>query len=256
VSDVKMLSTADPEARKEAVAVAVDRFSTPLYTVAEASHFLGVPDSTFRSWVKGYVRRSGGRADVRGEPIVTVVPGQRVRLASVPFVGLAEGLVLAGIRRAGVPLQRIRPAVQVLRDELGIPHVLASKRLYTDGAEVLYDFAERSDDPDAEDVRQLVVVRHGQYVFNEVIDQYLQRIEFADDDYAKLIRLPGYQAATVVVDPRRGFGQPIFGDGGARVEDALGMFWAGESLADVAVEYGVPEPQLEDALRVATRYAA
>jgi hypothetical protein len=24
----------------------------------------------------------------------------------------------------------------------------------------------------------------------------------------------------------------------------------------VAVEYGVPEPQLEDALRVATRYAA
>ena len=256
VSDVKMLSTADPEARKEAVAVAVDRFSTPLYTVAEASHFLGVPDSTFRSWVKGYVRRSGGRADVRGEPIVTVVPGQRVRLASVPFVGLAEGLVLAGIRRAGVPLQRIRPAVQVLRDELGIPHVLASKRLYTDGAEVLYDFAERSDDPDAEDVRQLVVVRHGQYVFNEVIDQYLQRIEFADDDYAKLIRLPGYQAATVVVDPTRGFGQPIFGDGGARVEDALSMFWAGESLADVAVEYGVPEPQLEDALRVATRYAA
>ena len=34
------------------------------------------------------------------------------------------------------------------------------------------------------------------------------------------------------------------------------MFWAGEALADVAVEYGVPEPQLEDALRVATRYAA
>ncbi len=236
--------------------MAVDRFGTPLYTVAEAAHFLGVPDSTFRSWAKGYVRRAGGRADVRGEPIVTVLPGQRMRSASVPFVGLAEGLVLAGIRRAGVPLQRIRPAVQVLRDELGIPHVLASKRLYMDGAEVLYDFAERSDDADAEDVRQLVVVRHGQYVFNEVVDQYLKRIEFADDDYAELIRLPGYQAATVVVDPTRGFGQPIFGDGGARVEDALSMFWAGEALADVAVEYGVPEPQLEDALRVATRYAA
>ena len=82
----------------------------------------------------------------------------------------------------------------------------------------------------------MVVVRHGQYVFNEVIDQYLQRIEFADDDYAKLIRLPGYQAATVVVDPRRGFGQPIFGDGGSRVEDALSMFWAVDSLADVAIE--------------------
>jgi uncharacterized protein (DUF433 family) len=134
--------------------------------------------------------------------------------------------------------------------------VLASRSLYTDGAEVLYDFAERSSDSDAEEVRQLVVVRHGQLVFNEVVDQYLRRIEFAEDGYARLIRLPGYQAATVVVDPTRGFGQPIFGSGGARVEDALSMFWAGDSLADVAIEYGVPESQIEDALRVATRYAA
>lgn len=192
---------------------------------------------------------------MRGEPIVTVFPGERARSESVPFVGLAEGLVLAGIRRAGVPLQRIRPAVRVLKDDLGIAHVLASRSLYTDGAEVLYDFAESSD-PEAGDVRQLVAVRHGQLVFNEVVDQYLRRIEFADDGYAWLIRLPGYQAATVVVDPTRGFGQPIFGRGGARVEDALGMFWAGETLADVAIEYGVPESQLVDALRVATRYAA
>ena len=105
-------------------------------------------------------------------------------------------------------------------------------------------------------MRQLVVFRHGQLVFNEVVDQYLRRIEFADDGYARLIRLPGYEAATVVVDPTRGFGQPIFGSGGARVEDALSMFWAGESLAEMAIEYGVPESQLEDALRVATRYAA
>ena len=234
--------------------MSVDRFSTPLYTVTEAAHFLGVPDSTFRSWVKGYIRRSDGRAEA-GEPIVTVIPGQRIRSASVPFVGLAEGLVLAGIRQAGVPLQRIRPAIEALKNELGIAHVLASESLYTDGAEVIYDFAERSSDSDA-DVRQLVVVRDGQHVFNQVVDQYLRRVQFADDGYAQLIHLPGYQAARVFVDPTRGFGQPIFGHGGARVEDALSMFWAGESIADVAIEYGVPEAQLEDALRVATRYAA
>jgi len=60
----------------------------------------------------------------------------------------------------------------------------------------------------------------------------------------------------VVADPRRGFGQPTFKRGGAKVEDALGMFWAGESLADVAAEYGVPESELEDALRVSSRRAA
>jgi uncharacterized protein (DUF433 family) len=134
--------------------------------------------------------------------------------------------------------------------------VLASRSLYTDGADVLYDFAERSGDPEADDVRQLVVVRNGQHVFSEVVDRYLRRVDFADDGYAQLIQLPGYQAATVVVDPTRGFGQPIFSNGGARVEDALGMFWAGESLADVSIEYGVPEAQIEDAQRVATRFAA
>jgi hypothetical protein len=60
----------------------------------------------------------------------------------VPFVGLAEGMMLAAIRQAGVPLQRIRPALVRLSEELGIEHALASRALYTDGAEVLYDFAE------------------------------------------------------------------------------------------------------------------
>ena len=38
----------------------------------------------------------------------------------------------------------------------------------------------------------------------------------------------------VVADIRRGFGQPTFKHGGARVEDVLGLFYAGESAATVA----------------------
>jgi uncharacterized protein (DUF433 family) len=233
---------------------AVNKFETPLYTVAEASRYLGVSDSRFRSWAKGYTRRSTDRNDVRGEPIVTSVAGRRGS-ASIPFVGLAEGLVLAGIRESGVPLQRIRPAIDRLRLEFGLDHVLASKRLYSDGAEVLYDFGQDSD-ADEEAVMRLVVVRNRQYVFTDIVQQYLRRIQFASDGYAGLIRLPSYEHAQVVVTPRRGFGQPVFERGGARVEDVLGMFWAGESLATVAEEYGVPEDQLEDALRVASRAAA
>jgi uncharacterized protein (DUF433 family) len=232
----------------------VDRFETPLYNVAEASRYLGVSDSTFRSWANGYVRHSSGRQDVRGEPIVTTIAGQPRGAASIPFVGLAEGLVLAGIRKSGVPLQRIRPALDRLQEEFGLEHVLASHRLYADGAEVLYDFGQDSDD--GEDVMRLVVVRNGQHVFTEVVQQYLKRIEFAADGYANVIHLPSYERAQVVVNPQRGFGQPTFARGGARVEDVLGMFWAGESLATASAEYGVPEDQLEDALRVASRKTA
>jgi hypothetical protein len=47
---------------------------------------------------------------------------------------------------------------------------LASRRLFTDGAEVLLDYADSNDDQAAvRAVRNLVVVRNGQRVFNEVV---------------------------------------------------------------------------------------
>ena len=89
----------------------------------------------------------------------------------MPFIGLADGYVLAAFRKAGVPLQRNRPAIARLQDELCIPHALASRSLYTDGAEVLYDYAEDSGDTgEAKSARELVVVRNNQLVFKEVVD--------------------------------------------------------------------------------------
>ena len=56
---------------REVGQVTVDRFRTPLYSAAEASRYLGVPDSTFRAWASGYTNRVPGRSDVHGSPIVT-----------------------------------------------------------------------------------------------------------------------------------------------------------------------------------------
>ena len=158
-----------------------------------------------------------------------------------------------------MPLQRIRPALTRLDEEWGLQHALASRRLYTDGAEMLYDYGEIGEIGEDEDAaraaRELVVVRSDQRVFNEVVEAHLRRLEFADDGYVQLIRLPAYEVAEVVVDPARGFGQPIFARGGARLEDALALFRAGEPLDVVAEEYGVPRADLEDAVRIATRVA-
>jgi len=51
--------------------------------------------------------------------------------------------VLAAFRSAGVSLQHIRQAVAVL-EELSLANALASERLYTDGAVILFDYAERA----------------------------------------------------------------------------------------------------------------
>ena len=225
------------------------RFRVPLYSLADAARHIDVPRTTFDTWVRGYERQRDTGPTTLGDPIVTAVRARRGE-PRIPFVGLAEGFVLASFRAAGVPLQRIRPAVEALERELGIEHALASEQLYTDGAEVLYNFASTHDDqPEGRAVMDLVAPRSGQRVFVPVVERYLKRITF-DAGYAGTLALPQYGRAEVIVDPRRSFGLPIFAAGAARVEVVLGRFKAGESVENLSEEFGVPEDDLIDAIRV------
>jgi len=171
----------------------------------------------------------------------------------VPFIGFAEAYVLSAFRRAGVPMQRIRPAVKVLSTAIGVEHALASKRLYTDGAEVLYDYVTSQQE---KDLRGLTVVRIGQQQFAEIVGDYLKRVTYGEDGWASQLRLPTYERAKVVVNPRRAFGMPVVVHGGARVEDLVDRFVAGDTLAAIAEDFGVPEAEVEDVVRVATRAAS
>ena len=229
-----------------------DRFTVPLYTLSEAATYLRVPRATLTTWADGYEHHRRDRAVARtvsGAPVITAVDQAHRGHARLPFIGIAEAYVLNAFRQAGVPMQRIRPSLNWLVEHVG-PHALASKNLYTDGAEVLWEFAQQTgqDSPDAAFARGLIVPRSGQYVFKEIVEHYLRQISFADDNYANVIRLPRYQHANVVLDPKRGYGQPVFGNSGIRVADAIGPLRAGESFDAVAEDYGVPVSELRDAL--------
>ncbi len=56
----------------------------------------------------GYLKHARGRRDVRGDALLTSVGEGAL---TVPFIGLAEGMVLAAFRETGLPLQRIRAAL-------------------------------------------------------------------------------------------------------------------------------------------------
>jgi hypothetical protein len=137
----------------------------PLYTLSEASKYLIVPRATLATWADGYERRPATRSVVKGEPIITAFPQERRGYARLPFIGIAEAYVLNAFRRAGVPMQRIRPSIGWLIKNVG-PNALASEDLFTDGAEVLWRFAQKSGEgsPDDQVVKGLVVPRSGQYV--------------------------------------------------------------------------------------------
>ncbi len=219
------------------------RIARAIFTLRETAGYLGIPPSTVHWWA---------RSQVSSPPLITCFPTHG-REATVPFIGFAEAFVLSSFREAGVPLQRIRPAVEVLTKEIGVEHALASRRLYTDGAEVLFDYAERHGDSE---VMDLVVLRTSQRQFADVVKDYLRRIDYGGDGWADSVRLPTYANAEVVVDPRVAFGMPLVVDGGARVEDLVDRFNAGDSVADIAADFDVPAEQVEDVIRVASRAAA
>jgi uncharacterized protein (DUF433 family) len=227
-----------------------ERFDTPLYTVAEAARFLGVPPTSFGNWSRGYRVTFRSRRPVVGRPIVTSFEADR-HFPSIPFIGLAEGFVVLALRRAGVSLQHIRKAVAVLERDIGLQHALASQRLFTDGAGVLYDYAigERDDE-------LLTHVVTQQRVLADVVREYLRLVSYGSDGWPEALISPTTARPVVVVDPERSFGQPIFIRGGVRVEDVLDRWRAGESLVEVAEDFGTPPEDVEDILRAALPAAA
>lgn len=220
------------------------RFTQPLYSIAETARYVGMPSSTLATWAKGYTKRFPDRPSVQQGPVVTCLANEGRSAPRVPFIGLVEATVVQAFRQTGLPLQRIRKALQVLTEQGELKHALASQRLYTDGAQVLFDYASSSGD---QMLRLLTVVESGQRVFHEVIFDYLQRITF-NDDWATGLILPITQDPILRVRPAVASGDPLFIHGGAPLSAIVSRWKAGEPVRSLAQDYGVPTAEIEAAL--------
>ena len=118
---------------------------------------------------------------------------------------------------------------------------------------MLYDYAHKRG---ADELLELVVVRTGQGQFSDLVKGYLKLIHYGGDGWASSVRLPAYEHAEVVVDPKVAFGLPLVVHGGARVEDLVDRFQAGDGIAEIAADFNVPPTEVEDVIRVATKAAA
>lgn len=156
-------------------------------------------------------------------------------------------MFLSALRRAGVPLRQIRPALDLVRTRLGVEHALASKRLYVAGAQLLWEVSTTSgvDEETRHTAQDLIVLRDGQYVFRQVIEQYLQRISY-DTEYARSLVLPRYEVAEIVADPDVNFGKPYFTHTGTPLAVVRDMLRAGETVADVAGDFGIPPDEITE----------
>ena len=220
------------------------RFTRGLYSVADAARLVGMSASTFATWAHGYERTlDSGRRVVKARPVISTVKAGDGRL--IPFVGLVEATVVQAFRQTGLPLQRVRRALEVLASQGELQHALASRRLYTDGANILFDYATDQDD---KQLVLLTVVHSGQRVFHDVIAAYLRRIGWEDDQWATSLIVPATERELLRIRPEVAGGDPLFIAGGGPLSAVRSRACAGEPIISIARDYDVPESDVREAL--------
>lgn len=215
-------------------------YSAPLYTRADASRLLGVPRTTLFNWGHGYdYPVSDGRG--RSAPLISVAPPVNRRTLS--YTGLAEAYVLTALKAAGLSTVEIRRSVDALKRQMNLPHALLSRRLRTDGVDLLYDYSG-ADEENAGGRIGLASVRSGQAVFREVVEQYLKTIRY-EDEYAVSFQPKRFERV-LVVDPHLNGGRASFVATGTPLESVRRRVMAGEDWREVAHDFDIP---LRDAKR-------
>lgn len=209
---------------------AKDYYSRPILTARETARYLGMPESTLDLWLI-----SKGQ-----KPLVHAVRPEMRGWPRVPFVGVIEAYVLRALRELGLPMDDIRRAADLVREEFGDEYALAHKRIATDGIAL---FVQAADD-------SYVHARDRQIAIPEVLERHLKRIEWGADGTANRLHLPSFPAAAdVIIDPRFGWGSPVLGASKVKVEDLVSLWREGERLKAIADEYGLPAEVVEDVLR-------
>jgi uncharacterized protein (DUF433 family) len=205
------------------------------YGVSEVARYLRIPDRTLATWKNTFG---------------IIAPPAAPSLLS--FTNVLELHIVKGMRLVhGVPMQRIRRALEHVQKEYPSPHPLVDREFETDGVDIfIKDLGE-----------YINVSRYGQRGLKEIVSCYLQRIG-RDPKGNPVILFPFVTADSdqeprdISMNPKVAFGKPVIAGTGISTAIVAARFKARESVSALAEEYGLPQAQIEEAVRWETIRAA
>jgi uncharacterized protein (DUF433 family) len=211
------------------------------YSITEASRYLSIPIATLRSWVAGrkYPTDSGIKFF---SPLILLPDDAR---AGLSFVNLVEAHVLDAIRRHHqVPLSKIRDAIHYLQKHFSSKHPLAEQRFQTDGIDLFIDKFGKL----------INVTQSGQIALRELLKAHLHRVEHNANGAA--VRLYPFtrkrdlsEPKVIVIDPHISYGRPVLVGTGIPTAIVAERYKAGESIDELAEDYGRSRNEIEEAIR-------
>lgn len=222
-----------------------ERLTRPLYTYAEADRLASVPRSTSSRWVKGY-RYLSEWGERISQPSITAGPADKSQ-PGVSFFDLIGIKAIAGLRRMGFGLPRIRDVVRYCQDELGVAYPLATETFKTDRDRIYVK---------AGDGRLLEVLggHRGAQAWDAILDPFLDTLDY-QNDFARRW-WPLGRDELVVVDPDYGFGSPVIVGSGLRTELVGERREAGDPPEVIAYDFNLTPEQVKSALEMEDKLAA
>jgi len=212
----------------------------PNYTIEESARYLHVSYEKISYWVIG---------NPAVAPLSTVFTRRPVLLS---FKNLIECFVLESLRKIhNVSLQEIRHSIEELRITKASKYPLADYTLHTERGRLIY--------LDDQGEQLVCLSRSGQMVFRDIVLPFLKRVERNERGIAQRLfpftraehlKSPSNAPRVVMIDPHVNFGMPVLA--GSRISTAflLSRKKGGASVQQLAADYGRPETEIEEALRL------
>lgn len=210
----------------------------PRYSIPEAAAYLQMPKSTLAYWVAGW---SGS------VPLIHRPDPEDARLS---FSNLIEAHVLRALRvQQEVKMRAVREALDYAEERFGIDRLLLHPELRSTPGEIFL-----------EHLGQLINLgRRGQEAMKDILERFLVRID--RDALGSPVRLfpltrPDRLDAprVVAIDPAIASGRPVTVRKAIRTSTIAERFDVGESVSDIATDYGLKASEVEEAIRYERRY--
>jgi hypothetical protein len=211
-----------------------------LYSLADAARLVRAHPDTVRRWLSeddGLVQRR-------------FAPDKHL----LTFVELVEIYFINMFRAEGVPLQVIRKVSAAASKKLGSAYPFTVRRFDTDGKTIFATLLR-----DATNETVVEDLRHGQYVFDQIMRPFFHKLEYRGMDETVVRFWPLGKRGRIVLDPLRKFGKPIDSPTGvatSAIYDAVRAGKDGQTPAEVARWLGIPIAAVNAAVKFERSLAA
>jgi uncharacterized protein (DUF433 family) len=216
------------------------QFGVGAYTPNEAARLLRMQSSTLKRWLYGYDYNHHG-IEYQQPPLWQPQYDTEQNGQLLGFRDLVEARIVDALRKSRIGLPTIRLCIDRAKELLGDEHPFSTRAFKSDGKRIFLDITEDVSQP------RLYDLRDKQQVFRDFVMPSLKGLEFGDERAERWWLEPTRK--TIVVDPRRSFGQPIINRSGLLTSRVVQEVKAEGSEERVAKLYEIPIGAVRDAIR-------